>query len=167
MNSDSIEQLAEVLTQSEKRYGELLVLLQREKEATVRSNAEMLAGVVEQKTEVLAVLAFLEKKRARLVQSLAGTLHIPADQLTLSGLARFLPVERSGRFKRLGVSLRSLGEKVRHANNENRMLVGHCLDLVRNTLGLFQQRMNPASVYGASGQVNRRAGSGRLLSGII
>ena len=167
MEPDTIERLADVLTQSEKRYDALLGLLQRERDAAIHSDAGQLTEVVEQKAEVLAMLASLEKKRGRLLQTIAGELHIPRDQLTLSRIALSLPVESSGQIRRLSISLRSLAINVQRANDENRRMVRHCLDLVSGALGFFQQLLNPVSVYGSSGQFNKGAGSGRLLSGII
>ncbi len=167
MNSDILDRLENVLTQSEERYGELLHLLQREKEAAIHSNAGQLAGVVEQKTELLSILAVLEKQRVELLQTISGKLRIPIDQLTLSKIAMSLPSEKSVLFRNISESLKSLALKVKQANEENRMLVRHCLDLVVGSLGFFHQMLNPVSVYGASGRVNARAGSGRLLSGIV
>jgi flagellar biosynthesis/type III secretory pathway chaperone len=167
VKTESIDRLALVLSQSVRRYEELLALLQHEKEAAIDSDASQLSDVVEQKTELMAVLAALEKKRSRLLQSLAGSLGIPQHGLTLSALSLSLPADESLRINRLSASLRSLAAKVQRANDENRQLVLHCLDLVRSALGFFQQMLHPASVYGASGQVRSGTGGGRLLSGII
>jgi flagellar biosynthesis/type III secretory pathway chaperone len=167
VNSDTIEQLADVLAQSEIHYRTLLGLLQQEKEAAIASNADRLTRVVEQKNEVLAQLSAQERKRRLLMGTLAGSLGIPADKLTLTRLIHTLPADISAQIQRYRDALRDLGHKIQRANAENRALVQHCLALVRNSLGFFQQILNPASVYGSQGKVNMGSGSGRLLSDTI
>lgn len=167
MASDSIDRLTRVLIQSEQAYRELLDLLQREKEAATASDAQRLNGVVERKTDVLARLASLEKQRNAELQAIAGSLGIHGDALTLSRISRTLPDQSKEQLDGLSASLRSLAGKARRLNEENRALVAHCLHLVHGALGFFQQMLNPASVYGASGRVDKGAGSGRLLSGVV
>ena len=167
METDTIDRLTDVLARSEKSYDELLGLLTIEKDAAIHSNAGKMAEAVEQKTEALALLAALEKQRRQLVQTIAAELHVPPNQLTLSRLALSLPAERSAHFKRLSVSLGGLASKVQRANEENRILVRHCLDLVGGALGFFQHLLNPVSVYSSGGRVHTGSGSGRLLSGNI
>ena len=167
MNSDTFDRLTNILTQSEERYEKLMGLLKLEKEAAIHSNAGQLAGVIEEKTELLAILAALEKRRGELLQAISAELRIPPDQVTLSRIAQCLPSEKYELFNNISKSLRSLALKVKHANEENRLLVRHCLDLVGGALAFFHQLLNPVAVYGASGRVDVRSGSGRLLSGII
>jgi flagella synthesis protein FlgN len=165
--SNSIDRLTRVLIQSEQAYRELLDLLQREKQAAMASDAQRLSGVVERKTDVVARLASLERQRNTQLQAIAGSMDIHGGALTLSHISRELPDQSKEQLDRLSASLRSLAVKTRRLNEENRALVAHCLHLVRGALGFFQQMLNPASVYGASGRVDKGSGSGRLLSGVV
>jgi flagellar biosynthesis/type III secretory pathway chaperone len=162
-----VDQLTEVLSESETHYGQWLSLLGEEKQAVIDSDVRRLVKVLERKTEVMAMLGALEKQRNRLLACFATELRIPVGQLTLTSLAAALSDERSSRIRQSGSALRRLAVKVRRSNQENRMLVTHCLNLVRGALGFFQNVVNPVATYASSGKVQAGSGGGNLVSGVI
>jgi flagellar biosynthesis/type III secretory pathway chaperone len=162
-----IDQVIDLLEQSEKLYRLLLAVIQEEKKAVLGSNPKLLAEVTAEKEALLARLNQLERQRLRLVQLLSGTLNISAERLNLSILAEKSDNGHRSRIKKLAESLGGLVKRVKQANEENRALIQHCLNLTQSAFCFFQHWMMPASVYGASGRINCGQRNGKLLSGTV
>lgn len=167
MTTEPYERLIHVLERSEASYGTLLALLYEEKEAAIGSDAAKLTALVERKREILSSLASLERQRSRLLETLAGSLGLRPDQLTLSRLAQSLPGEKAHKIDSLRTPLKHMALESQRINEENRHLVSHCLELVHGALAFFNQMLQPASVYGATGRVHKNSGGGCLLSGSV
>lgn len=163
--SATIEQLIEVLEESERIYQQLLPVFQKEKEAAFSSAPEKFSAIVEEKEELLAHLRQLERKRRLIVSRISSAWNIPEDALRLSALADKMEGMQSSRILRLRSSLNALIRKVKRANEENRLLIHHCLAIVQGTLGFFQYWSMPMDIYGASGQMSMHQRNGHLVSG--
>ena len=72
------------------------------------------------------------------------------------------------RLTSLNASLKYVVARVQHANEESRLMVAHCLTLVKNTLNFFGRWSNSVPVYGASGSVESYgSGHGRIVSNSV
>ena len=167
MSSATIEALIEVLERSEAVYQQLLPVFEQEKRAAHTSDPESFSCAVEEKEELLAQLRPLERQRQMLINQLSAAWHLPAGELRLSTLVQHTRGEQAVRIKRLSSSLAGLLQNLKAANEENRALIQHCLDIVHGALGCLQHWMMPTKVYGASGRMNLDKHSGKLVSGVI
>jgi flagellar biosynthesis/type III secretory pathway chaperone len=126
-----------------------------------------LSRAVEEKEELLAQLRYLERKRQVLINQVAAQWNIPMKEIKLSTLAEKTNGPQSSRIRRLSASLNDLVPKIKQANEENRMLIQHCLSIVHGALGFFQHWIMPTDVYGASGQMSMHNHNGKLISGAV
>jgi flagellar biosynthesis/type III secretory pathway chaperone len=162
-----LDQIIDVLEQSEALYQALLSIAEREKAAALGYKHRELAQVCAEKEAVLARLDRTERRRIDLVGRMADSLSLPPSQLCLSELETRADARQAARIVNLRSSLRTLAQTIKQVNAENRQLIRHCLDLSRSALGFFQRWMMPAAVYGSSGRVNSGHGNGKLLSGTV
>lgn len=162
-----IEQIIDILEQSEKLHQDLLPVMDREKRAVLGSDPHLLAEVAVEKEALLAQLGRLEPQRKRIIHQIAETLDISAPQLNLSALSMRAENVQKPRIEHLRDSLGKLVKTIKRANEENRALIRHCLALSQSALGFFHHWMIPASVYGSSGRINSGQGNGKLLSGTV
>ena len=162
-----LNQLIDVLEQSEGMYQELLTLADREKAAALGCNHQLLVQVNAEKEELLARLDRNDRKRADLLQRVADDLKLPPAQLCLSELESRADARQAVRIGDLRSSLRPLVQRLKRANAENHRLIQHCLNLSRSALGFFQHWMMPAAVYGSTGRVDSGYKNGKLLSGTV
>ncbi len=162
-----IEQLIQVLHQSEEHYCRLLVIIEQETQAALGSDMHQLMSKSAEKQGLLAQLKRAELERARIVRHIAGALNLPHQEINLTTLAGEVRSPYGLQLRRLNASLVALVDKIRQANADSRLLLQHCLGLVRNALGFFYHWMGPAEVYGASGHMDGHMHGGRLLSGSV
>ena len=163
----NLNQLIEILEQSEVMYQELLLLADREKAAALGSNHRALIQVNAEKEELLAQLHRAEVRRGDLLRRMADELRMSPAQLCLSALETRADARQKIRIGNLRASLNALVERLKRVNAENRQLIQHCLELSRSALSFFQHWMMPAAVYGASGRVGPARRNGKLLSGTV
>ncbi|RJQ84825.1 MAG: flagellar protein FlgN [Desulfobacteraceae bacterium] len=155
----------EILRQTESMYDRLSAVIEIEKEAALDSDINRLTSTGAEKQSLMSQIAGLDRQRTQLLQLLAKALALPPNALTLAGLTERIDPPYKAQLSEIRRRLNKTVDQVRHSNEEFRMLVRHCLQLVQNTLGFFQQRMDTANVYGASGDMRTRKGEGgRLLS---
>lgn len=162
-----LNQLIDVLEQSEGMYLALLTLADREKAAALGCNHQLLVQVNAEKEELLARLDRADRRRIDLLHRMAADLKLSPSQLCLSELESRADARQAIRIGNLRASLKTLVQKIKRVNAENRQLVLHCLELSRNALGFFQHWMMPATVYGSSGRVDSGQRNGKLLSGTV
>jgi flagellar biosynthesis/type III secretory pathway chaperone len=165
--SDSVESLIEVLEKSESIYQQLLPVFQQEKRATLSSEPDTFSAIIVEKEALLAQLRQLDRQRHLILHQISAVWNIPVNDLRLSTVADKLEGSQSAQIRNLRLSLNGLVEKIKRSNEENRLLIQHCLDIVQGTLGFFHQMVMPKDVYGASGQMSVYNGNGKLVSGAI
>ena len=165
--SDTVEPLIEVLEKSESIYQQLLPVFQQEKRATLSSEPDRFSAIVEEKEALLAQLRQLDRQRHLILHQISAVWNIPVNDLRLSTVADKLEGSQSAQIRELRLSLNELVKKIKRSNEENRLLIQHCLDIVQGTLGFFHQMVMPKDVYGASGRMSQHNGGGKLVSGAI
>ncbi|MGD9366635.1 MAG: flagellar protein FlgN [Desulfobacteraceae bacterium] len=165
--STNIEQLIAVLERSESICLQLLPVFQKEKKATLSSDPEQLSSAVADKEALLAQMRTLERQRQLLINKISTTWNVPVKEMRLSGLADRTQGTQAARLRRLHISLKELVQNIKRANEENRILIQHCLSIVHGAFGFLQHWMMPTDVYGSSGQVSHQHSSGNLVSGAI
>lgn len=162
-----MNQLIDVLEQSELVYQALLTLADREKAAALGCNHQLLVQVNAEKEELLARLNRNERRRIDLLHRVVDDLKLSPSQVCLSELESRGDARQAMRIGNLRSSLGTLVKKIKQANVENRQLIQHCLELSRNALSFFQHWITPAAIYGSSGRVASGHRNGKLHSGTV
>lgn len=159
-----IEQLIQVLRQTEQRYQQLVPIIETEKEMVRKARVEVLGDIASEKEHLLMDIKHLENKRGHLLKQIAGELSLSSDNLTLKELVRYIDPLQGRQLQQQRETLKSLLTGVRSANNENRALIHHCLGLVRQALSSVSPKPATSSVYQATGSLINGEGGGRLVS---
>jgi flagellar biosynthesis/type III secretory pathway chaperone len=162
-----LNQLIDVLEQSEVMYQALLALAEREKAAALGCKHQLLVQVNAEKEALLAQLDRNDRRRIDLLHRLADDMKMSPAQVCLSELESRADARQATRLGNLRSSLSTLVHRIKRANMENRRLIQHCLDLSRSAMCFFQHWMMPAAVYGSSGRVDSGHRNGKLLSGTV
>lgn len=163
-----VNELVFVLQQCEEMYGRLLPIIEQEKKVAMASSSDQLSQLNDDKANIIAHLKKLDHQREDLLGRIAGWVEIPKAELTLTKLIDRLPENQRKRLLQLNESLKTLFVKVQFANSESRMVVTHCLTLVKNSLNYFNLWTDSGASYGASGNMRANSrGYGRFLSNSV
>lgn len=165
--SATVAKLIEVLERSESVYRQLVPVFQKENQAALGSEPEKLSSAVAEKAALFAQIQTLERRRQLIINQISSAWRIPVKELRLSMLADRTAEPQATQIRRLTISLKELVQKINQANEENRRLIQHCLNIVHGALGFFQHWMISSDVYGASGQLSHQGSNGHLVSGAI
>ena len=165
--SANIDKLIGILEKSEAIYRQLLPVIQTEKQAALMAKPDQLTSATEKKEELLARLQQLERNRQILINRISTESDIPVKDITLSALSKKTDDVRAVKVKRLSDSLNALVPVIKKANEENRAVIQHCLNIVQGALGFFQHWVMPTDVYGATGRMSMQQKGGKLISGAV
>ena len=165
--SANIDKLIGILEKSEAIYRQLLPVIQTEKQAALTAKPDQLTSATEKKEELLVRLQQLERNRQILINRISTESGIPVKDITLSALSKKTDDVRAAKVKRLSDSLNALVPVIKKANEENRAVIQHCLNIVQSALGFFQHWVMPTDVYGASGRMSMQHKGGKLISGAV
>jgi len=163
----SIDQLIQLLQQTETLYDQLLQIIDEEKQAAIATETQRLTAAGIEKQAILSRLKPLDQQLTCVIQQIASGLRIPKSDLSLTKLAAYADAPQNNQIRELNKRLQSTITRVHSANEQCRQLIEHCLRLVRNKLGYFQHWTGASDVYGATGNIRGNAGGGRLLRGVV
>ena len=144
-------------------YQELLTLIEKEKQAVVATNLAELNETAKVKDNLLLKIRILDEQREHLLRKLADDLGHPAQALTLAKLSQFVEAPQANRIKRLRSTFLSVIAKIQRANDCNRTLFSHSLELVRSSVNLLNNVMTSSPVYFPSGNIQHRDQTGKIL----
>jgi len=146
-------------------YRSLLSILQSEKKAVVLSNLKELNESSKEKENLILKIRILEEQRSKLLEKIADNLGHSCQVLTLSRLAEMVEEPYSTRLRYNYSILSTLVHSIQEVNNANKTLILHSLELVRGSLALFGNLIEPNSIYFRTGEVKPRGQSGMLICG--
>lgn len=144
-------------------YQELLTLIEKEKQAVVATNLAELNETAKVKDNLLLKIRILDEQREHLLRKLADDLEQPVQALTLAKLSQLVEAPQANRLKRLRSTFLSIIAKIQHANDRNRTLFSHSLELVRSSVNLLNNVMTSSPVYFPSGNIQHRDQTGKIL----
>ncbi|MCP4744596.1 MAG: flagellar protein FlgN [Desulfobacteraceae bacterium] len=159
-----IDQLIDVLKQVEKKYTQLLPLLDSELEAVIAVDIKALTSAVLEKERLISGIRQLDQKRIALLTQLSVQFNFCPDSVTLSALAQKVSYEHGIELNTLKGSITKLIQRVQQSNKQMRMLIRHCLRLVEQASSFFYHWAQVSSVYGVSGNINSANTGGRLVT---
>jgi len=162
-----LDEFLDVLKLHAELYRSLLSVLKEEHEAIIESRLEKLNDVNSEKKALVLKIQNLEDRRRTMLERLADALECPVQDLTLETLFEFTEEPYSNRLKTSRANLLSLTTKVREANDSNRSLLTHSVDLVKGSMVLLNNLIASNAVYYRSGKIQNNDKNGMVFSGEI
>ena len=168
MKMDAIlDQLLHVLNQEAELYQLMLVVIDKEKEAVIRSSLDSLAVAEAEKENILTQFRTVEEQRHLLVRSLSEELGYPVRDLTLSIISQNVGEPFACRLKQISDDLSILHETLRDANHSNQRLIEHSLELLRGSFNLLSDLKASNTVYYRTGNIKSTNPTGQWVSNDI
>lgn len=162
-----IDEFLDVLEKEAAIYISLLSILKDENEAIVESRLEKLNEANSEKKMIILKIQNLEAQRLMMLERLVDSLGCADRNITLKTLSRFTEEPYSSRLKDSRSKLFSLMEKVQEANERNRSLLTHSIELIRGSMALLNNLISSNTVYYSSGEIQSTDRNGRVFSGEI
>ena len=162
-----LKELLKLLEDEIEIFRFLLPICRKEKKAVLASDLNELNKTLAKKEKLLFNMRSLEKRRTHVMNQLSEALELSPDELTLKKLARSVQKPYSIRLKNSGSQLLKLTKNITNANNANKGIFAHSLDIVKSALTLLQNVIAPGQVYHRTGKVQADHHSGKVLSGEI
>lgn len=149
-------------------YGRLLRIMVREKDAVVRADHQALTALLAEKEREVERIREAESRRTAVIADLGEALGLPTDQLTLGQIAPLLPDPYPVRLLAEGEQLAGRLSDVKAANQLNKSLIGHSLDVVRQSMDMLKkidERLKAShQVYSRNGEVRDIKKGDKVLS---
>ena len=164
MQTDEIlNQLLSVLNQETELYRLMLTMIEKEKTAAIESELSALIETGLEKENILLKLRQFEEQRSLLVTKLSESLQYPHENLTLTMISQMVDEPFAGRLKQAGAGLLKMLITLREANNRNKRLFEHSLELVRGSFNLMSELMTPNTTYHRTGNIQGTNPTGKCV----
>ena len=162
MNSN-LEQLIRLLKQEVGLYRSLLVVIDQEKEAAVRSDLVALNETGADKDKILFEIQKEEDKRRQVVAGLAEKLGYAAPKLTLTRISQLVAEPHAGNLRRVSIEILSVLSQAQAANLRNKQIFEHSLELLRGSLNRLNDLVTPNTVYYRTGNIQSTKSTGKCV----
>jgi flagellar biosynthesis/type III secretory pathway chaperone len=168
MNLDMmLEQLIDLIGRETQLYKSVPALIDKEKEAVVRSQLKALNEAVAEKENIINALRQVDGQRRRLVTGVAEALGYPPRALTLKNLSQLVDEPFAGRLRQAGMNLTSVLNQVQEANQRSKQLFEHSLGLLRGAFNLLNELLSSNPVYYRTGSMHSSYATGKCVSSDI
>ena len=164
---DLIQQVAALLAQEIGLYRNFLELLHQEKEAAVHLDLVRLQQVGRFKEELTDRLRRMESRRRKALIKLATRMDVPAETVTLKALAERLDELHSQHLSQVRAELLTVIHSVQEANQQNRALLAHSIDLLKGSYQMLARLTADGAVYARTGSIFSNGSAGRIFSGQV
>jgi flagellar biosynthesis/type III secretory pathway chaperone len=145
-----IDQLINIISKEAALFENFLDLLERQKQALVKSDHVALAALTERQHEKLAESRLLAKQREQIVAAIKRELAVDGD-LTVSRLIAMVDQDKADRLRQLREAIMSLHDQITLVRNSNAMLLNQSREYVARTMAMLSQLNDPDPGYGKSG----------------
>jgi flagellar biosynthesis/type III secretory pathway chaperone len=162
MNS-TLDQLIALLKQETGLYRSLLVVINQEKKAAVRSDVNALNETGIEKEKILLELQKKEAQRRQLVAGLAETLGYAVQDLTLSQISQLVDEPLAGSLRLVSKDLLSVLSQLQTANQRNQQIFEHSLELLRGSFNMLNELLTPNTVYYRTGNIQSTKSTGKCV----
>jgi flagellar biosynthesis/type III secretory pathway chaperone len=162
-----LTKLSGLLEQETELYQALLAAIDEEKRAVISSNLTQLNETTKVKENLLLKLRILDEQRSHLLRKLADLLGESKEALSLKKLSQMVEIPHASRLERCRMKLISLIANIQAANQRNRDLFSHSLELVKGSMNLLNNLMASSPVYFRTGNIQQRDQTGKILQGEV
>ena len=147
---DMINKLIQVIAQEAQVFEEFLQLLDRQKEALVSNDADLLNDVTELQQKKLIESQALNRRREEIIAEIKVTNAIEGD-VTVARLLEYADEDQSNRLVHLKDAIRELDDRIAEARNTNVMLLNRSRDFISRTMMTLSQINGPDKSYSHTG----------------
>lgn len=165
-----IDELMAVLRNEASRYGDLQRILEQEAEAMGMSGRARFEEIQKEKEALVGTLQAFEKKRIDLVDRIAEAGSIDDRPMTVRRLAAYLDEPMQSDLLAAAQRLRAIIGDVQRQHEHNRRMLSHYVDLIKESLKLLMDAVDPCVVYqGPGGHAGGGlcARGGRVIRGTV
>jgi len=162
-----LDQLTQLLNQEAGLYESMAAVIDKEKEAAIRTELNALVETRKEKENILLKLRIMEDQRTRIVAEMADDLGYLPHDLTLTKISQLVDGPDAKRLKDCSAKLSFLIGRLQEANHNNRQLFKHSLDLLRGSFNILSHLMEANPVYHRTGNIQNSTSTGRLVYGEI
>lgn len=162
-----MDEFLSVIESQAKFYQSLVSVLREEHTAVVESRMEMLNEVNFKKEALILKIQILENQRSELMNKLSEVMGCPVQELTLAKLSQLTEKPYTKRLNACRSNLLPLIRSVCQANDRNRSLLTHSIDLVKGSIVLMNNLIASNAVYYRTGKIQSNDKNGKVFSGEI
>jgi len=162
MNFD-LEQLIGLLKQEIGLYRSLLIIIDQEKEAVVRSDLMALNETGADKDSILSEIQKEEDKRHQVVARLAEKLGYTAAKVTLTTISQLVAEPHAGNLRRISQEMLGVLSQVQASNLRNKQIFEHSLALLKGSFNRLKDLVTPHTVYYRTGNIQTRKSTGKCV----
>lgn len=162
-----IIQLLRVLERETELYRSMLTVIDQESKCAVRSDITALIKAGEEKDNILVKLRRFEEQRIRLVGEMADALGYPPRDFTVTMMSQLVEEPLASRLSQVGTDLSMVLDTVKDANQRNKQLFEHSLELLRGSFNLLGEMTQSDLVYYRTGNIHRTYQTGKCVNGEI
>ena len=162
-----LKKLLGLLEHATELYQSLFAVVQQEKDAVVGLNLQQLNQACKAKDNLLLKLRILEEQREQLMDKLASELNCSPQEISLTQLSQWVEEPYAGMLRERSTDLLSLIQTLQEANQQNKALLSHSLELIQGSYNLLNNAMATSPVYYRRGDVQGNGQTGKLVCGDI
>jgi flagellar biosynthesis/type III secretory pathway chaperone len=162
-----LKKLLGLLEHATELYQSLHVVVQQEKDAVVGLNLHQLNQACKSKDNLLLKLRILEEQREQLVYKLASDLNCSPQKISLTRLSEWVEEPYASMLHERSTDLLSLIQNLQAANQQNKALLSHSLELIHGSYNLLNNAIAASPVYYRKGEVQNNRQTGKLVCGDI
>ncbi|SPD72668.1 hypothetical protein PITCH_A1470017 [uncultured Desulfobacterium sp.] len=159
----ALDKVLDLMDQQCELHYSLVSILEDEKKAIEKVNLAELSEVNEKKETISNKMRSLEDQRLKALQNLAASLGQPVEGMTLKKLISLTDSPYSERLSKYRTRLQSFIRRITVANNLNKSLLTHCLNLVKGSIELLNNATSTNSVYYKTGRIRNYDKTGRIV----
>ena len=162
-----LDSLLQVLKTEISLYQSLHLILQKQRNAVVQCELNVLNKAGDTKENLLLKLTKLEARRTKVMARIAKSLAEAQPDLTLKKIIRLIHEPYASELRDVRANLIRVLQGIQAANQDNLALFQHSRELMKGSLALLNRCILNSSVYYRSGKIQKTTLSGTLLSGEI
>lgn len=162
-----INELLGVIERESEIYRSMLAVIEKERNAAVQSDLNVLNIAAEEKEDILVKLGIVEKQRNRLVKAMSEVLGYPSREITITMISQAVGEPFAGRLKRAGSDLSTVLNSVRDTNRSNKQLFEHSIEFLKGSVNLLSELTGSDTVYYRTGNIQRTYQTGNCVNGEI
>ena len=162
-----LKKLLGLLEHATELYQSLFAVVKQEKDAVVDLNLQQLNRACKAKDNLLLKLRILEEQREQLMDRLAADLDCAPQEISLTQLSQWVEEPYAGMLRERSANLLSLIQALQEANQQNKFLLSHSLELIQGSYNLLSNAMAANPVYYRSGDIQNKEQTGKLWCGNI
>ena len=162
-----LKKLLGLLEHATELYQSLFDVVQQEKEAVVGLNLKQLNQACKAKDNLLLKLRILEEQREQLMDKLAADFDCSSQEISLTRLSQWVEEPYCGMLRERSNDLLALIQALQDANQQNKILLTHSLELIQGSYKLLNNAMAANPVYHRRGDIQNSRQTGKHVCGDV